>query len=130
MARCKQKRREQVERWLIFDQSLPENSKIHFTYHRPRRKKNGKQRKPLVEKLASSHNGVSFLPAVALLDAVNSGDVQAVKYMLKLGADPNSADEDGLTALHQACIDNCEEIVQLLLEYGSNVDCRDSEDWT
>ena len=131
MARCKLRRREQLERYLIFDRSLQSsgpNSKIHFQYHKPRRRR--AKRPELVEKIANSRYGVSFTPNIALLDAVNRADIQDVKFMMQNGADPNSADEDGLTALHQACIDNCEPIVRLLLQYGSDVDCRDSEDWT
>lgn len=38
--------------------------------------------------------------------------------------------EDGLTALHQCCIDNFEEIVKLLLSHGANVNAKDNELWT
>lgn len=33
-------------------------------------------------------------------------------------------------SFHQACIDNFEEIVEVLLEYGANVNALDSEAWT
>ena len=113
----------------IFQNNNADIFPTSFRYHRPRRKI---KRKPLpVHKaIEASKDGVSFQPNIALLDAVNRGDYNEVNYMLQNGADPNAADEDGLTALHQACIDNCEDIVRLLLENGSNVDCRDSEDWT
>lgn len=100
-----------------------------FQYHKPRRKIRPKKDK-ISRAIAASENGISFQSNVALLDAVNRGDYAEVQYMLSNGANPNASDEDGLTALHQACIDNCENIVRLLLENGSNVDCRDSEDWT
>ena len=39
MARCKKKRVEQIERYMIFDRSLTQpNGKIHFQYHKPRRR--------------------------------------------------------------------------------------------
>lgn len=129
MARCKKKRVEQIERYMIFDRSLTQpNGKIHFQYHKPRRRY--QKRPELVERIANSRGGISFTPNIALLDAVNRADIEDVKFMMQNGADPNSADEDGLTALHQACIDNCEPIVRMLLHFGSDVDCRDSEDWT
>lgn len=129
MARCKNKRVEQLERYQIFDRSLTQpNGKIHFQYHKPRRRY--QKRPELVERIANSRGGISFTPNIALLDAVNRADIEDVKFMMQNGADPNSADEDGLTALHQACIDNCEPIVRMLLHFGSDVDCRDSEDWT
>lgn len=46
------------------------------------------------------------------------------------GVSPDSCNEDGLTALHQCCIDDNEAMLQLLLEYGANVNAEDSEKWT
>lgn len=46
------------------------------------------------------------------------------------GVNPDSTNEDGLTALHQCCIDDNSEMLQLLLEYGANVNAEDSEKWT
>ncbi|KFB45105.1 AGAP012006-PA-like protein [Anopheles sinensis] len=37
---------------------------------------------------------------------------------------------DGLTALHQCCIDDNAEMLNLLLDYGANVNAQDSERWT
>lgn len=46
------------------------------------------------------------------------------------GVSPDSCNEDGLTALHQCCIDDNEAMLLLLLEYGANVNAEDSEKWT
>lgn len=46
------------------------------------------------------------------------------------GVNPDSSNEDGLTALHQCCIDDNGEMLALLLEYGANVNAEDSEKWT
>ena len=35
-----------------------------------------------------------------------------VERLLKEKVDPNQGDEDGLTALHQSCIDDFEELVK------------------
>lgn len=50
--------------------------------------------------------------------------------MLMKGVSPDSCNEDGLTALHQCCIDDNEPMLLLLLEYGANVNAEDSEKWT
>ncbi|GIY72069.1 protein phosphatase 1 regulatory subunit 16A [Caerostris darwini] len=47
-----------------------------------------------------------------------------------LQVSPDSTNEDGLTALHQCCIDDSEEMMKLLLEFGANVNAKDSEQWT
>lgn len=35
-----------------------------------------------------------------------------------------------MTALHQCCIDDNEEMMKLLIEFGANVNAEDSEKWT
>ncbi|CAN8001842.1 unnamed protein product [Ixodes pacificus] len=47
-----------------------------------------------------------------------------------LGVSPDSTNEDGLTALHQCCIDDSEEMMKLLIDFGANVNAKDSEQWT
>ncbi|XP_064109537.1 protein phosphatase 1 regulatory subunit 12A-like isoform X2 [Macrobrachium nipponense] len=46
------------------------------------------------------------------------------------GADPNQKNHDGLTALHQCCIDGSLDMVTLLLENGANVNIKDRDLWT
>lgn len=46
------------------------------------------------------------------------------------GADPNMKNHEGLTALHQCCIDGTEETVALLLKYGADVNVTDQDLWT
>ncbi|MCL4171126.1 UNVERIFIED_CONTAM: hypothetical protein GTU68_020088, partial [Idotea baltica] len=53
-----------------------------------------------------------------------------VKSLLESGVDPDSTNEDGLTALHQCCIDDSEEMMRLLVHYGADVNAQDSEKWT
>eukprot|EP00070_Physeter_catodon_P049380 XP_028356274.1 protein phosphatase 1 regulatory subunit 16A isoform X2 [Physeter catodon] len=56
--------------------------------------------------------------------------VSPVRQFLESGVSPDLANEDGLTALHQSCIDDFQEMVQQLLEAGAKVNARDSECWT
>ncbi|XP_073650428.1 protein phosphatase 1 regulatory subunit 16A isoform X1 [Tursiops truncatus] len=58
------------------------------------------------------------------------GSCSEVRQFLESGVSPDLANEDGLTALHQSCIDDFREMVQQLLEAGAKVNARDSECWT
>ncbi|XP_061463137.1 protein phosphatase 1 regulatory subunit 16A isoform X2 [Rhineura floridana] len=53
-----------------------------------------------------------------------------VRQFLQSGLSPNLYNEDGLTALHQCCIDDYRDIVELLLEARADVNACDSELWT
>ena len=55
----------------------------------------------------------------ALHDAVLDGDVERVEQLLAAGADPNRADDDGLTPLHFAAQSGSVEAAQLLLDAGA-----------
>ena len=73
---------------------------------------------------------VKFRGNIMLLESAARGDIEDVRTLLNQGVNPDVTNEDGLTALHQACIDDNEEMLKLLLEYGANVNARDSELWT
>ena len=47
-----------------------------------------------------------------------------------IGLDPNTSNFDGLTALHQSCIDGSDEMVMTLLEHGASVNAQDRDGWT
>jgi uncharacterized protein len=57
----------------------------------------------------------------ALLDAAKRGDVAAVRALLKGGADPNTAQGDGLTALHVAAEKGSLELARVLISAGAKV---------
>ncbi|KAL3040996.1 hypothetical protein OYC64_011884 [Pagothenia borchgrevinki] len=73
---------------------------------------------------------VTFPQAITLLDAAARNDVEEVRELLNNGVSPDLVNEDGLTALHQCCIDDFVEIVQCLLDAGGCVNACDSELWT
>lgn len=73
---------------------------------------------------------VKFPNAVTLLDATARNDLNEVRELLNSGISPDLVNEDGLTALHQCCIDDFVEIVQCLLDAGACVNACDSELWT
>uniref|UniRef100_A0A8D3BNB0 Protein phosphatase 1, regulatory subunit 16A n=1 Tax=Scophthalmus maximus TaxID=52904 RepID=A0A8D3BNB0_SCOMX len=73
---------------------------------------------------------VTFPNTVTLLDAAARNDLDEVRELLNSGISPDLVNEDGLTALHQCCIDDFVEIVQCLLDAGACVNACDSELWT
>ncbi|XP_044044767.1 protein phosphatase 1 regulatory subunit 12C isoform X3 [Siniperca chuatsi] len=85
---------------------------------------------------------VRFDRAAEFLAACASGDTEEAQVMLKEAKETkqrngedvaeiiNCSNADGITALHQACIDGSIEIVSFLLEHGANVNQVDSEGWT
>ncbi|KAM4595378.1 protein phosphatase 1 regulatory subunit 12C isoform 2-T2 [Fundulus diaphanus] len=92
--------------------------------------------------IPSGRKRVRFDSAAEFLAACASGDTEEAKAMLEeteqsktsngenLPDIINCSNADGITALHQACIDGSIEIVTFLLEHGANVDQVDSEGWT
>ncbi|XP_017523183.2 protein phosphatase 1 regulatory subunit 16A isoform X1 [Manis javanica] len=73
---------------------------------------------------------VLFPPSVTLLEAAARNDLEEVRQFLESGASPDLCNEDGLTALHQSCIDDFREMARQLLEAGATVNACDSECWT
>nr|XP_044998657.1 protein phosphatase 1 regulatory subunit 16A [Jaculus jaculus] len=93
--------------------------------------KKGHRERPQQEEMSPGpRKQVLFLPSIALLEAAARNDLEEVRQFLSSGVSPDLANEDGLTALHQCCIDDFQEMAQQLLEAGADVNARDSECWT
>ncbi|XP_040266342.1 protein phosphatase 1 regulatory subunit 12A isoform X2 [Bufo bufo] len=105
MADAKQKRNEQLKRWI--------GSETDVEPHVIKRKK----------------TKVKFDDGAVFLAACSSGDSEEVLKLLDRGADINYANVDGLTALHQACIDDNLEMVKFLVENGASINQPDNEGW-
>uniref|UniRef100_A0A8C6CVF5 Protein phosphatase 1 regulatory subunit n=1 Tax=Moschus moschiferus TaxID=68415 RepID=A0A8C6CVF5_MOSMO len=73
---------------------------------------------------------VRFEDGAVFLAACSSGDADEVRRLLARGADVDTANVDGLTALHQACIDENLDMVKFLVENGASVNQQDNEGWT
>ncbi|XP_028281248.1 protein phosphatase 1 regulatory subunit 12A isoform X2 [Parambassis ranga] len=105
MADAKQKRNEQLKRWLGSETDLEP---------------------PILKKKKTK---VKFDDGAVFLAACSSGDTEEVLRMLERGADINYANVDGLTALHQACIDDNVDMVTFLVEHGASINQPDNEGW-
>lgn len=77
-----------------------------------------------------SRRGVVFSVLAQMMEAAARGSHDEMRTLLKTGIDPNMKNHDGLTALHQCCIDGTVETVALLLKYGADVNVTDQDMWT
>ena len=78
---------------------------------------------------ASDHN--TFENKEALRHAVQTNSVDEVKRLLDLGVTPNCNNSSfNRTPLHYAAEHEDEEVGELLLMYGADVDAPDSNEWT
>ncbi|XP_041450101.1 protein phosphatase 1 regulatory subunit 12C isoform X7 [Drosophila obscura] len=79
---------------------------------------------------AENGRSIKFSSGCVFLAACLSGDKDEVIHLLDQGADINTANVDGLTALHQACIDDNLDMVEFLVERGADINRQDNEGWT
>ncbi|XP_014670964.1 PREDICTED: protein phosphatase 1 regulatory subunit 12A-like [Priapulus caudatus] len=82
------------------------------------------------EDLKRKQSRIKFHDGCVFLAACSAGDTQEVDKLLARGADINTTNVDGLTALHQACIDENMTIVEYLVENSASVNSIDNEGWT
>jgi ankyrin repeat protein len=68
--------------------------------------------------------GIGWVEGVTYEHSVKS-NVDAVKMLLDLGLDPNSANRDGRTPLMGAALKGRNDVVQLLVDRGAKLDTRD-----
>ncbi|CAN5299796.1 hypothetical protein BH11PSE2_BH11PSE2_02770 [soil metagenome] len=62
----------------------------------------------------------------AFLTAAEKGNLEAVQFLLDLGASANAADDKGVRALHQAAGFGGAAVTRLLLERGAEIDPRET----
>ena len=67
------------------------------------------------------------VPNISIHDAVNEGDIGAIKQHLSAGVNVNEKDEDGYTPLRYAV---SREVAELLIANGADVNVQDNDGWT
>ncbi len=65
--------------------------------------------------------------SVELLKAVNRNDAEAIRELMRKGADIDGKGMKGLTPLHIACKNNNAEIVDLIFNFGANPNIKDAD---
>eukprot|EP00048_Salpingoeca_helianthica_P002251 m.55828 g.55828 ORF g.55828 m.55828 type:complete len:490 (-) comp11992_c0_seq1:563-2032(-) len=74
---------------------------------------------------------LKFMDRYRFFDAVADSEGELVQELLANGIDVNMRNEDGLTALHQCCIDNNLKMAAILLQQpGIDVNIQDCDWWT
>jgi len=74
---------------------------------------------------------IRFDAGTVFLACVTAGDIdEATRFLDKNIVDIDYTNVDGLTALHQACIDENIDMVTLLVDNGADIEARDNEGWT
>ncbi|ELT96896.1 hypothetical protein CAPTEDRAFT_157758, partial [Capitella teleta] len=124
---AKKRRQQQLKKFVQYEKALEKESTKKRKSGSAHSKKNtkdigGGERNRIIR--------VQFISNVMLLEAAARNDIEEVRYLLMEGVSPDVTNEDGLTALHQCCIDDLEEMLKLLIEFGANINARDSELWT
>lgn len=73
---------------------------------------------------------IEFDPLALLLDAALEGETDLVKSSAEKLKDVSVANDEGITALHNAICAGHYEIVKFLIEANADVNAQDSDGWT
>src|SRR2546426_1502622 len=65
-----------------------------------------------------------------LLTAIRNGDYAQVRKLIEAGADVNTADKDGTTALMHSVVESDARMLRLLIDKGANVNMKNAQDST
>ncbi|GIX81447.1 apoptosis-stimulating of p53 protein 1 [Caerostris extrusa] len=102
-----------------------DDEKIHSAALRRMRKGNLKG-----ENSSRNCRRVSFDPLALLLDAALEGELELVKKTAGEVPNPSAANDEGITALHNAICAGHVDVVTFLVEFGCDVNAQDSDGWT
>ncbi|XP_075696026.1 protein phosphatase 1 regulatory subunit 12C isoform X2 [Rhinoderma darwinii] len=132
-AQAKERRREQLRQWA---RSCTNQEAAEPRWQRRRRRTgDGKEEDEGESGSRGEGDGrtVRFERAAEFLAACAGGDLLEAEEMLRGEAGKeiiDSTNTDGISALHQACIDENLEVVEFLVNHGANVNQADNEGWT
>ncbi|KAM4650882.1 protein phosphatase 1 regulatory subunit 12C isoform 2-T2 [Discoglossus pictus] len=131
-AQAKERRREQLRQWA---RSCTNQEAGEPRWQRRKRRTGGGKDEEGDRGSQGEGDGrtVRFERAAEFLAACAGGDLLEAEDMLRgeAGRDViDSTNTDGISALHQACIDENLEVVEFLVNHGANVNQSDNEGWT
>ncbi|XP_071509587.1 unconventional myosin-XVI-like [Diadema antillarum] len=113
---CKKLRQEQLKRY--YEREKGEHEKIG-------RRLSGRRSTP-----NSKGAVVNFDIANKLRDAVTRFDDKEVLTLLDQNGDPNTSSENGVTLLHQCCMDDNLSVAEILVQRGADTNRKDDDLWT
>ncbi|KAM9569116.1 protein phosphatase 1, regulatory subunit 13Ba isoform 3-T3 [Salvelinus alpinus] len=95
----------------------------------PKQIKRTNLKKPESERIGHGLR-VKFNPLALLLDASLEGEFDLVQRIIYEVENPSTANDEGITPLHNAVCAGRHHIVKFLLDFGVNVNAADSDGWT
>ncbi|KAJ3657656.1 hypothetical protein Zmor_009443 [Zophobas morio] len=114
--------------------SVDETDKVEVIERKDESEENGVVRRCKKGNLKSGKSNlarrVSFDPLALLLDASLEGELELVKKTATQVTNPSAANDEGITALHNAICAGHLEIVKYLVAFGCDVNAQDSDGWT
>uniref|UniRef100_A0A8C5R4Y6 Protein phosphatase 1 regulatory subunit n=1 Tax=Leptobrachium leishanense TaxID=445787 RepID=A0A8C5R4Y6_9ANUR len=131
-AQAKERRKEQLRQWTL---SCTNQEAGEPRWQRRRRRAGTEAADAERGSQADGDGGrtVRFERAAEFLAACAGGDLLEAEDMLRGEAGKqviDSTNTDGISALHQACIDENLEVVEFLVNHRANVNQADNEGWT
>uniref|UniRef100_A0A673XJE1 Protein phosphatase 1, regulatory subunit 13Ba n=1 Tax=Salmo trutta TaxID=8032 RepID=A0A673XJE1_SALTR len=108
---------------------IPEASSPQQQETSPRTIKRTNLKKPESERIGHGQR-VKFNPLALLLDASLEGEFDLVQRIIYEVENPSTANDEGITPLHNAVCAGRHHIVKFLLDFGVNVNAADSDGWT
>jgi ankyrin repeat protein len=133
LKQAKRRRALQLKKWSDYERELNMNTstnkqKKHVNFFTNNSKTNITN--PQLQQQLLLQTKIKFQDHIVLLDSIMRKDYQEVELLLESGVPPNSSNEDGLTAIHQCCIDDSADLLRLLIKYGADVNVVDNDLWT
>lgn len=78
----------------------------------------------------SSRRRAHLSPLVLMLDGSLVGELETVQRAAQEASDPSQANDEGITALHNAICGGHFPVVEFLVRIGANISAPDSHGWT
>jgi hypothetical protein len=101
LKQAKRRRALQLKKWNDYEKTFQDNLSPQKTLNYFEKSKNIKQSNNNQNARVNLKRSIQFQDHIVLLDAIMRKDCDEIERLLDSGVTPNSANEDGLTAIHQ-----------------------------